>query len=243
MLHDRVSVGRLVPAVAVLAVMLAGLGLLAPATVGAQDVRTYESSLTYNCPTGDGPEITATLEVTNNGDDPIDVVAFQRSFTVAPGDTASETFDEDSLTGFAESPGAITIDDEPVEGLVLATPSCVPQLSYELGISRTCAEQPDGSSADEVTIDVANTGASAIDVEAGTATFAVEAGDTVSQVVSPDVSVDDITVNGLPVDASKVAVIEAPCVGPNPPSSTDDPPSTNDGVAPIAQPLSPTFTG
>ena len=113
-MHDRVSVGRLVPAVAVLAVMLAGLGLLAPATVGAQDVRTYESSLTYNCPTGDGPEITATLEVTNNGDDPIDVVAFQRSFTVAPGDTASETFDEDSLTGFAESPDAITIDDEPV---------------------------------------------------------------------------------------------------------------------------------
>lgn len=222
--------------------MLAGLGLLAPATVGAQDVRTYESSLTYNCPTGDGPEITATLEVTNNGDDPIDVVAFQRSFTVAPGTQPQRP---STRTRSPVSPSRPTRSPSTTNRWRAwsSQPRRVPQLSYELGISRTCAEQPDGSSADEVTIDVANTGASAIDVEAGTATFAVEAGDTVSQVVSPDVSVDDITVNGLPVDASKVAVIEAPCVGPNPPSSTDDPPSTNDGVAPIAQPLSPTFTG
>ena len=80
-------------------------------------------SLTGNCAATVADTFTYTLTVTNNGDDPIDVVALDQSFTVVAGATGTAEFLEDDVSsGLVNS---ITIDGMPAEGVVFVTPSCV----------------------------------------------------------------------------------------------------------------------
>ncbi len=107
-----------------LVAMLCGVvALVSPSAVGAQEAPALEVSLTGNCAATVADTFTYTLTVTNNGADPIDVVALDQSFTVAAGATGTAEFLEDDVSsGLVNS---ITIDGMPAEGVVFVTPSCV----------------------------------------------------------------------------------------------------------------------
>jgi hypothetical protein len=98
---------RWVP-LALVAMLCGVVALVSPSAVGAQEAPAFEVSLTGNCAATVADTFTYTLTVTNNGADPIDVVALDQSFTVAAGATGTAEFLEDDVSsGLVNS---ITID-------------------------------------------------------------------------------------------------------------------------------------
>ena len=131
---------------AVVSLLLGIIGLVAPATAGAQESPTYEVSISGDCPTAPSELFTLTVTVVNSGADPVDVVALDRNFTVAAGATGSAVFFERDVSSSALA-NTITVDGEPVEGVVVSTPACVPP-----ELPPSSADEPPSSDIDAIPI-------------------------------------------------------------------------------------------
>lgn len=240
MIHSTVRRGW---APLALVVLLCGVvAVVSPPVVGAQDAPTYEVIITGTCPaTADG-QVTYTLKVTNAGNEPIEVVALARTFTVEPGAAESAEFTEGDVGGGLVN--SITIDGEPAEGVAVATPACVvPTLPYKVTFAAACP----GTTSPGF-LQVTNFGAEQILVGVGDVVFTVDPGATVRRDAFFAITAETVTVDGGPLVSGSfleeaVRCDEDPSSPDDPPSSGDDAPSSDDEAVPISAPLTPKFTG
>lgn len=245
-MNHTLSRGRWVP-LAVTALLFSLVMLVAPSAAGAQDAPTYTVSIEGNCPAAIGDSFTYTLAVTNNGTEPIEVIALGQTFTVAPGATESVDFPDAALgNGLQES---IRIDGEAPATIDVGSPGCVaPRLGYTIGYTTAC---PGDTGPGIVT--VTNTSAEPFEVTAGDSTFTVEPGTTVTKDAPLGLTAFDFAINGAALPDSEFtngafrigagSCAEAPSSNDEPPSSSDEAPSVDDDAVPISAPLSPKFTG
>lgn len=240
-MNHTLSRGRWIP-LAVTALLFSLVTLVAPTAAGAQDTPTYTVSIEGKCPATVDDVFTYTLTVTNNGADPIEVVALDQTFTVPAGATRSVEFPDEALGNGLT--GSVRVDGEAPATIAVTSPGCIAPLpDYMIEYATTCP-----GDTGPATVTVTNTGADPIEVTVAGVTFTVEPGAAVTKDVPAGLSAEDFTINGDPaadgVFSEGIAYCDdPPSSGDNPPSSSDDPPSAIDDAAPISAPLSPKFTG
>jgi hypothetical protein len=236
---------------AVTAVLCSLVALVMPSAAGAADAATYTVGIEGNCPASIDDSFTYTLTVTNNGADPIEVVALEQSFPVPAGGTESVEFPDAALGNGLQS--SIRIDGQPPADFAVVTPACIaPPAGYTIEYTPACPGDTGSAS-----VAVTNDRADAIEVTAGDANFTVASGATVTRDAPSGLVAGDFTINGDPVADGAFTVgtascADAPSSSNDAPSSSDDAPSSNDNApasvededgVPTAAPLPVAFTG